>query len=115
MLHGDVAAGAPNVLRFDREEDNVGTPVQGRRGGHTDHVRPLETFHEEALRADRIDLSLAADQLDVRAGFLESGAYQTPDCACSVHRNDLRHPQYNLHKGGSELLRIRPRPTGWAV
>src|SRR5205823_14677795 len=76
---GDIAAGGLDVLRLDREEDDVGTPIQGRRGGQTDHMRPLETFHKQAVRLDRLDLSRASNELYADPGLAESRSEQTPD------------------------------------
>src|SRR5439155_3156449 len=75
---GNLVAGVLDVLRLDRQQNDVWRPFEPYRARQMDGARFLEPFDQESPCPDRIHLSLPADQLDVDTGLMKTRSNQTP-------------------------------------
>ncbi len=76
-----------NILRLDRQQNDVGRPINARRGRQLDDVRLLKALYLEPIGPDGVDVGFPSDQLNMDAALLESSSHQTPDRASAVDHN----------------------------
>src|SRR5439155_23827900 len=104
---GDRAAGLLDILRLDREQNDVGGIGQDGRCPQPYQARLIGFLDQEPVRLDGIDMGPSPNQADVRARLLEPRSHQAPDGAGAIN-HDL-HPEATYRTDGPLLQDISAR------